>query len=230
MKHASSTFSSTHASTTIPSTHASSNNSTARPTRPGNIFVTRLLILLLLAAFVAADAPQAAAQVLPPLPPQLTQQQQQTPQRAAAAAKDDGIADDNDDDDDDDDDDEAQQTRASDPAGLLRTARSVYVRSNTVFVKAPEVEDSLRKRKEFRAWGMMVTRNLADADLIIEIERKSLTRRFTFTVLDARSMTVLTSGKTRSVLFGKKIPNKVAEKFANRVKTVRPYPPVSSNP
>ncbi|HZB44060.1 MAG TPA: hypothetical protein VE360_02395, partial [Pyrinomonadaceae bacterium] len=132
--------------------------------------------------------------------------------------------------DDDDDDDKAQQSRASDPAGLLRTARSVYVRSNTVFVKAPEVEDSLRKRKEFRAWGMMVTRNLADADLIIEIERKSLTRRFTFTVLDARSMTVLTSGKTRSVLFGKKIHNKVAEKFANRVKTVRPYPPVSSNP
>ncbi len=113
---------------------------------------------------------------------------------------------------------------------MLRTARSVYVRSNTVFVKAPEVEDSLRKRKEFRAWGMMVTRNLADADLVIEIERKSLTRRFTFTVLDARSMTVLTSGKTRSVLFGKKIHNKVAEKFANRVKTVRPYPPVSSNP
>lgn len=213
-------------STHVSSTHAPSENSTARPARPGNIFVTRLLILLLLAAaFVAADAPRAAAQVLPPLPTQ------QTAQQAAAAAKDNSSADNDDDDsDDDDDDDKAQQSRASDPAGLLRTARSVYVRSNTVFVKAPEVEDSLRKRKEFRAWGMMVTRNLADADLVIEIERKSLTRRFTFTVLDARSMTVLTSGKTRSVLFGKKIPNKVAEKFANRVKTVRPYPPVSSNP
>ncbi|HEX6625947.1 MAG TPA: hypothetical protein VF064_19680 [Pyrinomonadaceae bacterium] len=192
-----------------------------------NIFVTRPLILLLLAAVsVAAGASQAAAQVLPPLPPQLTQRQQ-TPQQAAAA-KDDGSADDND--DDDDDADNATQTRASDPAGLLRTARSVYVRSNTVFVKAAEVEDSLRKRKEFRAWGMTVTRNLADADLVIEIERKSLTRRFTFTVLDPHTLAVLTSGKTRSVLFGKKIHNKVAEKFANRVKTVRPYPPVSSNP
>ena len=226
MAHTSSTRASS-TSTHVPSTHASSENSAARPARPGNIFVTRPLILLLLAAaFVAADASQTAAQVLPPLPPQLTPRQQ-TPQQAAAA-KDDGSTDDND--DDDDDDDNATQSRASDPAGLLRTARSVYVRSNTVFVKAPEVEDSLRKRKEFRAWGMMVTRNLADADLIIEIERKSLTRRFTFTVLDARSMTVLTSGKTRSVLFGKKIHNKVAEKFANRVKTVRPYPPVSSNP
>lgn len=43
-------------------------------------------------------------------------------------------------------------------------------------------------------------------------------------------MSVVTSGKTRSVLFGKKIPNKIAEKFANRVRAVRPYPPVSSNP
>jgi len=32
-------------------------------------------------------------------------------------------------------------------------------------------------------------------------------------------------GKTRSVLFGKKIANKVAEKFATRLKLYRPYPP-----
>src|SRR5215207_8131922 len=221
MQHASAT----HAAPTFTSTHASSANSTTRRTRPANVFVTQTLIILLLAAaFVAADASPAAAQVLPPLPPQLTPQSQAAATRPAANVESD------EDDDDKDDDDKAPQSRANDPAGLLRTARSVYVRSNTVFVKAPEVEDSLRKRKEFRAWGMTVTRNLADADLVIEIDRKPLTRRFTFTVLDPRTMAVLTSGKTRSVLFGKKIHNKVAEKFANRVKTVRPYPPVSSNP
>lgn len=121
-------------------------------------------------------------------------------------------------------DEEARRPRAIDPATVLRTARRILVRSNTVFVKDSEVEDSLRKRKEFAAWGMIITRNELDADLIIEIERKSLTRRFTFTVLDPRTMAVLTSGKTRSVLFGKKIPNKIAEKFTNRVKVVRPYP------
>lgn len=30
-------------------------------------------------------------------------------------------------------------------------------------------------------------------------------------------------GKARSVLFGKKIPNKVAGKFANRFRAVRPF-------
>ena len=115
--------------------------------------------------------------------------------------------------------------QAADPSSVLRTARLIYVNSDTAFVSAREVEASLLKRKEFRAWGMGVTRNPSEADLIIEITRRTLTRRFTFTVLDPRTMAVVTSGKTRSVLFGKKIPNKIAEKFTNRLRVYRPYPP-----
>ena len=137
-------------------------------------------------------------------------------------------------DDDVDDDEESEsepvggaartRPRVTDPTAVLRTARLVYVRSDSVFVDPREVEASLLKRKEFRAWGMAVTHDETDADLIIEITRKSLTRRFTFTVIDPRTMAVVTGGKTRSVLLGKKIPNKIAEKFANRVKVFRPYP------
>ena len=133
---------------------------------------------------------------------------------------------------DDDDDAVDAQTggeskeapRATDPAAILRRARFVYVTSGSAFVSAQEIEDSLRKRKEFHAWGMTVTRSEAQADLIIEITRKPLTRRFTFSVIDPRTLHVVTSGKTRSVIFGKKISNKIAEKFANRVKVYRPYP------
>ena len=138
-------------------------------------------------------------------------------------------------DDADDDDDQGEsesvdasvrtRPRVTDAATVLRTARLVYVNSDTAFVNAREVEASLLKRKEFRAWGMGVTRNAGEADLIIEITRKSLTRRFTFTVVEPRTMSVVTSGKTRSVLFGKKIPNKIAEKFTNRLRVYRPYPP-----
>jgi hypothetical protein len=135
--------------------------------------------------------------------------------------------------DDDDDDDESESAdpsartrpQVADPANVLRTARLVYVNSDTAFVNAREVEASLLKRKEFRAWGMAVTRNAGEADLIIEITRKTLTRRFTFTVVEPRTMSVVASGKTRSVLFGKKIPNKIAEKFTNRLRVYRPYPP-----
>jgi hypothetical protein len=182
---------------------------------------TRLFILLLSAFFLFTYDQHAAAQS-----GRQQQQQKATPRPAA----DEESESDDKDDKDDADENEAARPRATDAAAVMRAARTVYVNSKSVFVKQSEVEDSLRKRKEFRAWGMAVTRNLNDADLVIEIERKSLTRRFTFVVLEPRTMTVVTSGKTRSVLFGKKIPNKIAEKFANRVKVVRPYPPVASNP
>lgn len=129
-----------------------------------------------------------------------------------------------DDEDDDDDDEVSAPPAAVDPASVLRRARFVFVRSDSGFISGREVEDSLRKRKEFRAWGMVITRDQTQADLIIEITRKPLTRRFTFSVLDPHTSSVVTSGKTRSVLFGKKISNKIAEKFANRVKVYRPYP------
>ena len=119
---------------------------------------------------------------------------------------------------------EVARQRVTDPATILRRARTVYVDSDSIFVKADEVEDSLLKRKEFKAWGMVVTRRRADADLVIEIQRKSFTRRFTFSIIDPRTDEVLASGKMRSVLFGKKLSNKVAEQFANRVKVYRPYP------
>jgi hypothetical protein len=158
--------------------------------------------------FAASCASSARAQGSPPVLKKQGAEQQQ--QQAAQ---------------DDDDTDEAVAPRAAvDPAALLRKARFVFVHSDSAFISGREVEDSLRKRKEFQAWGMVITRNEAQADLIIEITRKPLTRRFTFSVLDPRTSEVVTSGKTRSVLFGKKISNKIAEKFANRVKVYRPYP------
>ena len=161
-------------------------------------------LLLILFASAATDA---GAQVRLPPP------QSQTPSSPPAADESEG-----------EDEGERVRPRASDPETLMRTARFVLVRSHTTFVNQKEVEDSLRKRKEFRAWGMGITRSDADADLIIEIERKAFSRRFTFSVIEPRTLLVVTSGKTRSVLFGKKIPNKIAEKFVNRLKTARPYP------
>lgn len=161
-------------------------------------------------AFVAAQSrPQTQAQ----------RQQQEASARKGSPPEDESDA---------DGDEEAQEESARalvrDPATILRRARFVYISSDSAFVNAQEVEDSLLKRKEFRAWGMVVTRNIGEADLVVEIRRKAFTRRFTFSVVDPRTNELLASGKMRSVLFGKKIPNKVAEQFANRVKVYRPYP------
>jgi hypothetical protein len=173
------------------------------------------LAALLLALFASA---LVAAQVRTPAQ---TRQQQQ-----AGTRKDSSFDEENEADEEESESvsSEVVRARVTDPATILRRARFVYVSSNSAFVNAHEVEDSLLKRKEFKAWGMVVTRNFSEADLVIEITRKSFTRRFTFTVVDPRTDEVIASGKMRSVLFGKKIPNKVAEQFANRVRVYRPYP------
>ncbi|MDT7689572.1 MAG: hypothetical protein QOE46_2331 [Acidobacteriota bacterium] len=181
-------------------------------------------LLALVFAF-ASGAGSTHAQVRPPV---LQQQQRQSQSQQAATQQDTSA-----DKDDDDDKDESESTgrpsdvfvrpQITDPATILRKAHFIYVRPDSIFISGDEVEDSLRKRKEFQSWGMVITRSEAEADLIIEITRKPFTRRFTFTVIDPRTMEVVTSGKTRSVIFGKKIANKVAEKFANRVKVYRPY-------
>jgi len=174
-----------------------------------NVSLTCFMLALLLPA---ACASSARAQGSPPVLKRQGAEPQQQATRTGQGS-------------DDDDTDEVSAPRAAaDPAAVLREARFIFVRSDSAFVSGREVEDSLRKRKEFQAWGMVITRNEAQADLIIEITRKPLTRRFTFSVLDPRTSEVVTSGKTRSVLFGKKISNKIAEKFANRVKVYRPYP------
>ncbi len=175
-----------------------------------NVNLTRFMLALLLCAACVSTARAQASQ--PVLRKQGAEQQQQAARQSR------------DDEDVEDDGEVSAPPAAADPASVLRRARFVFVRSDSAFISGREVEDSLRKRKEFRAWGMGITRNEAQADLIIEITRKPLTRRFTFSVLDPRTSEVVTSGKTRSVLFGKKIPNKIAEKFANRVRVYRPYP------
>ena len=204
---------------------------TARPTA-----CTALGLLVACAAWLCG-AGAAHAQTPAPKPSEADA----AARRAKSAATTPAPAAEDDDDDADVDEGESESAsssasasktrpRATDPATVMRTARLVYVNSDSVFVDAHEVEAPLLKRKEFRAWGMAVTRNPAEADLVIEITRKALRRRFTFTVVDPRTMTVVTSGQTRSVIFGKKIPTKIAEKFTNRLRAVRPYPPASPAP
>lgn len=179
---------------------------------------SRTLAALLFASLASA---LVSAQARTPSQSQ-RQQQQESGARKGSTFEDEGDADDEE--ESESAPREAVRARATDPGTILRRARFVYVNSGSAFVNAQEVEDSLLKRKEFKAWGMVVTRNFGEADLVIEIRRKAFTRRFTFSVVDPRTNEVLASGKMRSVLFGKKISNKVAEQFANRVKVYRPYP------
>jgi hypothetical protein len=108
----------------------------------------------------------------------------------------------------------------TDPAIILRNAKLIYIRKQSIYFKAPELENELRKRPEFQRWGLAITRNETDADLIIEVGRKVFTTRFIYTVIDPRTNIVVTTGKLSSL--GGTLSTKIAKRFIEQMQRVRP--------
>ena len=108
----------------------------------------------------------------------------------------------------------------TDPATIMRNAKLIFIRKKSVYFKATELENELRKRPEFQRWGLAITRNEADADLIIEVGRKVFTTRFVFSVLDPRTDILVTSGKLSSL--GGTLSTKIAKRFIEQMQRVRP--------
>ena len=106
----------------------------------------------------------------------------------------------------------------TDPATILRKAKLIYIRKMTAFIEATELENELRKRPEFQRWGLAITRTEADADLILEVNRKVFTR-FVYSVIDPRTNTVVMSGKLSSL--GGTLSTKIAKRFIKQMQRVR---------
>jgi hypothetical protein len=109
--------------------------------------------------------------------------------------------------------------RPEEKAEALRTAKTIFVRSQSDFFTRGAMERELLKRPEFALWGMTITRQEESADLIIEVHRKRFTTRFTFSAFDTRSGRILATDTASSI--GGEIEPKLAARFINMVKAVR---------
>jgi hypothetical protein len=96
----------------------------------------------------------------------------------------------------------------------LKTGRRIFVRSSSLLVRGAVVEDKLLKRPEFQQLGFVITRELAEADLILEL-RHDLFTMYVFTVVDAKTELVLASGKLSSL--GGTVAGKVAKRFVHEM-------------
>ena len=112
----------------------------------------------------------------------------------------------------------SRQTELKDPAAILRSARFIYVRSVSLLVTAEDIENKLRRHPDFQRYGMLITRQEADADLILEVRRSILTK-FVFTAVDPKSLVVVASGKLSSL--GGTVDGKVAKQFMKQVAAAR---------
>jgi len=92
--------------------------------------------------------------------------------------------------------------------------RRVFVRSEALLVRAAVVEDKLMKRAEFNQLGLVLTRNEADADIILELRHDVLTK-YVYSAVDAKTQTVIAGGKVSSL--GGTVAGKVAKRFLKQL-------------
>src|SRR5262244_3900805 len=62
---------------------------------------------------------------------------------------------------------------------LVSKAQSVYVQSDTFYMKRENLQSSLLGRAEFKAWDIQITGRPALADLLIRVRRVPFTNHFT---------------------------------------------------
>ena len=106
-----------------------------------------------------------------------------------------------------------------DPYDALRNARTIFIRSKSVYFKPQSLEQALVNRDEFQDWQLVVTRDEADADLVIEVARKLFTNRFVYNVIDPRANRVLMGGRIGSL--GGTVEGQLADSFVKKLRRVR---------
>ena len=84
-------------------------------------------------------------------------------------------------------------TRA-DPADILRAARTIVVRSMTVYLEAELLESELRKRPEFKSLELAIVKDEQMADIRFEINRAEFSFNYAFTAMNPQTSVIVASG------------------------------------
>jgi uncharacterized caspase-like protein len=92
------------------------------------------------------------------------------------------------------------------PSELLRAAKTVFIRSRTIYLKPDLLERELLKHPEFNSLGLKIVKNEKEADLVIEINLPFLTWSWNYTLTHAQTRTLLVSGKVRELTAGVAAP------------------------
>jgi hypothetical protein len=107
-----------------------------------------------------------------------------------------------------------------DPAELTRAARTIHVRSNTIFLKPKLLEDELLKQPEFQALGLKIVTDVKEADLVVDVTLPFLSWTWTYVVTHQATNTQLADGKIREITAGFASP-KLARDLVTRLQALR---------
>jgi hypothetical protein len=121
----------------------------------------------------------------------------------------------------------AQSDRLPDNKELVARARSVYVESETFYMKRENLESSLLGRAEFKAWDLQITGRRELADLLVRVKRVPFTNHFTYTVTDRATDTIVMAGKVDSL--AGTVYGLIADEIVHKMKVFRGDPLAAQN-
>jgi mono/diheme cytochrome c family protein len=81
-----------------------------------------------------------------------------------------------------------------DTVDIVRSARTIVVRSMTVYLEAQQLESEMRQRSEFKSLGLALVKDEQMADLRIEINRADFSFNYAYTVTNPQTSIVVASG------------------------------------
>ncbi len=111
----------------------------------------------------------------------------------------------------------------TDPAELLRTCRTIFVESHTIWMKGNLLQDALYVRPELREWGIRITDDRNAADLYIDVTRPFLTYDWVYKMVNMRTGAVVEKGKVLAI-DGPAAAQRLAVDIVGRIRSVRPLP------
>jgi hypothetical protein len=107
------------------------------------------------------------------------------------------------------------------PANVLRTCKSIFVESHTIYMKGNLLQDALYTRPEIRDWGIRVVDDRKGADVYIDVTRPFLTFDWVYKTIDNRTGRVLSGGKV-TAWDGRIAAPQLAAEIVKDIRDVRP--------
>jgi hypothetical protein len=111
----------------------------------------------------------------------------------------------------------------ADPLAALRTCKSIFVESHTIYLKGNHLQDALYTRPELRAWGIRIVDDRQAADIYIDVTRPFLTFDWLYKMIDNRTGAVLASGKVVA-WDGPIAAPQLASEILKNIRAARPVP------
>ncbi|HEV2963060.1 MAG TPA: hypothetical protein VG649_14620 [Candidatus Angelobacter sp.] len=119
-------------------------------------------------------------------------------------------------------------SRLPDNKELVSRAKSLFIHSDTFFVKREQLESSMLGRAEFKAWDLQITNKKELADLLVRVRRIPFTNHFSYTVTDRVTETVVMAGQVDSL--AGTVHGLIADEIVHKMKAFRGDPTQPAKP